>query len=119
MGNNIVDGPQNGNDGKDVVEYSWGVIHPSGANEEQPLITLSSNDFFTNTDGVVAADVEITFQQIMDALGYTEDDVSVGDLYRFNGKIRMSDNDVFDTSNTTVEIINNFNAFFNFDETVK
>ena len=110
--------------GQNIAEFRWEVRHRDNANDVinpyVPLLTVPSSSFGTSENGLPGATISWTFQDVIDALGYTIDDILGGDELQFNGTIVMNDGREFSADNTGNNIVSSaaFNAIFNFRRTV-
>lgn len=104
--------------GKNVESFAFFVKFTdrknAGANNkaEKSLITFNSTQFKPHpTYGTQMLDVNITYDQVLTALGLTNDVVSVGDRFEFRVVITKKDGKVFTATNTSAEFVNAPNAF--------
>ncbi|HLF62403.1 MAG TPA: hypothetical protein VI603_01550 [Saprospiraceae bacterium] len=101
------------NDGQSVESYCWTVNHtPTGTSA--PMGCKTRSEFGTSPDGLPSTDFTFTFQQSLDALGLTIDDVNGGEALDFYATLTLSDGRVFDRINTSTILQGQpaFNAFF-------
>jgi hypothetical protein len=88
------------NQGQNVESYSWTVNHaPTGTSAQ--IASKNRSQFGTSADGLPSADFTFTFQQALDALGLTIDQVNGGESIQFYATVTMSDGRVFTHSNTS------------------
>lgn len=93
--------PDNGDNGKGPIEY----------------LSFDASQFTTNGDGFQGVEnIAITGPEILTALGISEDDVSPGDVFEFEGKLLMNDGGVFTGSNSSSTVNGAaFKGHFDFD----
>jgi hypothetical protein len=99
--------------GQSVESYAWTVNHtPTGTSA--PIGSKSRSEFGTSPDGLPSADFTFTFQQALDALGLTIDDVNGGEAIQFYATLTLNDGRVFTHANTSdvIEGQPAFKAFF-------
>lgn len=114
------------NQGKNVQSYSWTVSYfdkTAGTfTTPQTIGTFTASDFKPEPEtGLPSITIEFTFQQALDAMGLTTDDIKGGDAIRFNATLTKTDGKTFDISNTGANIIGNapaFGALFAFDQNI-
>lgn len=100
-------------DGQSVESYSWTVNHaPSG--KSGPIGSKSRSEFGTSPDGYPSASFTFTFQQALDALGLTINDVNGGEALDFYATLTLNDGRVFNRINTSTILQGQpaFKAFF-------
>ena len=88
------------NNGQNVQSYSWTVAYAGGTPADLGTIT----QFGTSPAGLPSATVDFTFQEVLDALGLTIDDVTGGESFIFEGTLRKSDGSEFTSANTSGNI---------------
>ncbi len=99
--------------GQSVESYCWTVNHaPTGTSA--PMGCKTRSQFGTSPDGRPSADFTFTFQQALDALGLTINDVNGGEALDFYATLTLTDGRVFDRINTSTILQGQpaFNAFF-------
>lgn len=114
------------NQGKNVQSYSWTVSYfdkTAGTfTTPQTIGSFTASDFKPEPEtGLPSITIAFTFQQALDAMGLTTDDINGGDAIRFNGTLTKTDGKTFDASNTGANIIGNspaFGALFAFDQNI-
>lgn len=114
------------NQGKDVVSYAWSATYvdktTNTLGNPADVVTYTTSDFKPEpTSGLPSVTVTITFQQVLDALGLTTDQIAGGDAIRMQGTLTKSDGKVFTANNTSSGIISNgpaFGAWFIFDQNI-
>ncbi|NNE30091.1 MAG: hypothetical protein HKN16_10655 [Saprospiraceae bacterium] len=90
------------NAGQNVASYAWDVSYSGGG--EASLGTITSSSFGTSPAGLPSATVSFTFQEVLDALGYTIDDVIGGERFVFEGTVTKTDGSTFTSANTSGNI---------------
>ncbi|MCB0639726.1 MAG: hypothetical protein KDC54_24045, partial [Lewinella sp.] len=112
------------NNGKNVASYSWVVEYidkaNGGANSVAPvsILTINASSFGTNSaTGLPSTDFSFSLPDVLNTLGLTIADVTVGSTFRFNGTITLNDGRTFSASNTGSNVISSapFSGFFFFD----
>jgi len=113
------------NDGNNVEQYAWTVAYDdrSDADNDLPAValrTFGKGDFSPNDRGLPSMSATFTFQEVLDALGLTADDVNGGDTFILNATITKTDGSTFDANNTGANVIgqNTFNALFQIRQNV-
>lgn len=114
------------NEGKNVQSYAWTVSYFDKANgtfsTPATIGTFNASDFKPAPEtGLPSITINFTFQQALDAIGFTTDDITGGDAIRFNATLTKTDGKTFDISNTGANIIGNapaFGAMFTFDQNI-
>lgn len=91
------------NSGQNVESYNWTVTYePDGATAD--LGTITSSSFSTSPVGLPSATLDFSFQEVLDALGKTIDDVDGGESFRFEGTLKKTDGSTFTSTNTSGNI---------------
>lgn len=113
------------NNGNNVEQYAWTVAYDdrSDADNDLPAValrTFGKGDFSPNDRGLPSLTVTFTFQEVLDALGLTRDDINGGDTFILNATITKTDGSTFDANNTGANVIgqNTFNALFQIRQNV-
>lgn len=113
------------NQGKNVQSYAWTVAYINKTTNEvgaaANIGSFSASDFKPNDFGLPSIKIEFTFQQALDALGLTTDDINGGDAIRFEATLTKTDGKVFTRNNTGPSVISNgpaFGAWFVFDQNI-
>jgi len=85
----------------------------SGPNE---FLVLSASDFSAGENGFLKAPtISINGNEVLDAAGVSEADVSAGDNFRFIGRITLTDGRTFSQDNSSATIVGPaFRGHFNF-----
>lgn len=114
---------EDGEQGVNVARYDWAVEHrdisasgtvSNGVN----LRSIPATEFTTNADGYKQADIEFTLLEVLDVLNLTEQDIEVGDSFRFFAELHMNDGVSFDFNNSQ-NLISQLNALFFTEEMVR
>lgn len=99
--------------GKNVESFTFYVKFTdrknAGANNkaEKSLVTFNSTQFTTHPKyGTQTIDINITYQQVLTALGLDDATVNVGDRFEFKVEIKKKDGKVFTSTNTSSEFVN-------------
>ena len=104
------------NDGQNVDKYEWTVEFPGFA--PAMIASKSKSDFSPSSTGtgLPGTTISFTFQDVLDALGMTLDDIVLGEQYTFIGTLTKSDGSVYSASNTGGNVISSspFSGFFSF-----
>lgn len=88
------------NNGQNVESYSWTVNHaPTGTSAT--ILTLNKSQFGTSVNGLPGAEFTFTFQQALDALGLTINDVNGGESIQFYATLTLNDGRTFTHVNTS------------------
>ena len=90
------------NSGQNVESYSWDVAYAGGT--PTTIATVTSGSFSTSPAGLPSATLNFTFQEVLDALGLTIDDVDGGESFLFEGTLRKTDGSEFTSNNTSGNI---------------
>lgn len=101
------------NNGNNVESYDWTVEYlGSGA---LPLASYNKSQFSTNADGLPELTASFGFQQVLDVLGITDNDLVGGTFFDLQATITKSDGSKFSLANTGSNVINQlpFNGLFN------
>ena len=113
------------NDGNNVEQYAWTVAYDdrSDADNDLPAValrTFGKGDFSPNDRGLPSLTATFTFQEVLDAMGLTRDDINGGDAFILNATITKTDGSTFDANNTGANVIgqNTFNALFQIRQNV-
>lgn len=114
------------NEGKNVQSYAWTASYFDKVNgtftTPATIGTFSASDFKPAPEtGLPSITINFSFQQALDAMGLTTDDITGGDAVRFNATLTKTDGKTFDISNTGANIIGNapaFGALFSFDQNI-
>lgn len=112
--------------GKNVQSYAWTASYVDKATNTignpADVVTYTQSDFKPEpSTGLPSITVEITFQQVLDALGLTTDDIVGGDAIRMQGTLTRTDGKQFTALNTSSGILSNgpaFGAWFIFDQNI-
>ncbi len=85
--------------GQNVESFDWTVAYTTFG--PATLETQTKSNFGTSPDGYPSASFSFNFQQVLDALGMTINDIQGGDPFVFNGTITKTDGSTFSASNTS------------------
>jgi len=96
------------NQGKNVANYSWTVSfqdnspgYGSGDVAAVPLVSYDASQFSPAPDsGYPSLTFKLGFQDALDALGLTINDVTGGDIFKFEATITKTDGSTFAAGNT-------------------
>ena len=89
--------------GRNVAEYSWTVAYDGGAPVN--LLSIPSSQFTTGPNGLPSTSFSFSFQQALDALGLTIDDVDGGRFMDFQATVTKTDGSTFTAANTGADIV--------------
>lgn len=112
------------NNGANVAEYNWTVEYVNNAagtvSAPVSLVNISASSFSPSPDGLPSTSVSFGMRDVMDAFGFTEDDINGGDAFRFQATIVMNDGRTFSATNTGVNIISSapFSGWFRFEQSI-
>lgn len=90
-------------DGANVASYIWTVAYDGGTPVE--VLNIASSSFTTGVNGLPSSSFEFTFQQTLDALGLTIDDVEGGNFFDFQATVTKNDGSKFTSVNTGADIV--------------
>jgi hypothetical protein len=102
------------NNGANVEKYEWTVEFP-GFGPAQ-IASKSKGDFTPSATGLPGTTISFSYQDVLDALGMTLDDIVLGEQYTFIGTITKTDGSTFSATNTggNVQSSSPFSGFFSF-----
>lgn len=114
------------NQGKNVQSYAWTASYVDKAtntiSNPADVVSFTQSDFKPEpSSGLPSVTVQITFQQVLDALGLTVNDIKGGDAIRMQGTLTKTDGKQFTAVNTSAGILSNgpaFGAWFIFDQNI-
>ena len=114
------------NNGKNVQSYSWAAAYIDRATNTignpATVATFTQSDFKPEpSSGLPSITINFSFQQVLDALSLTTDDITGGDAIRMTATLTKTDGSVFTVNNTDGTVISNgpaFGAMFLFDQNI-
>lgn len=87
------------NQGKNVSNYSWTVSYAGGTPVQ--IASVDASSFGTSPDGLPSASFKFTFEEVLNKLGLTIDDVEGGKKFEFLSTLTKKDGKVFTRDNTS------------------
>lgn len=91
------------NGGQNVASYSWEVEY-SGDMSRASLGSIPSSEFGSSPAGLPSATISFSFQEVLDALGKTIDDVVGGERFVLFGTVTKTDGSTFTSANSSGNI---------------
>ena len=106
------------NEGQNAASYNWEASFPGFG---PATVASTSAPYSTNANGYPGTSISFTFQDVLDALGMTLDDIILGEQFSFIGTLTTTNGQTFTNTNTGGNVVSSapYSAFFSFKKGVE